>query len=122
MSAARLLLLVTACRLAALVHPLGQSTACVALRSSAGGQWAAECVVTADGMEQLSGGARALGTVPGVCARGPAPAAMDITAGAILSSAYLAVRSMFPANPLRGPFHSAWDYMLNNYTKFQIAT
>lgn len=43
----------------------------------------------------------------------------------ILSSAYLAVEyidTLLPDNPLQGPFKYAWTYMLDNYTKFQIAT
>ncbi|KAM4050502.1 methylsterol monooxygenase 1 [Anomaloglossus baeobatrachus] len=43
----------------------------------------------------------------------------------VLSSAYLAVEyidSLLPDNPLQGPFKHAWTYMLDNYTKFQIAT
>ncbi|XP_044152938.1 methylsterol monooxygenase 1-like [Bufo gargarizans] len=43
----------------------------------------------------------------------------------ILSPAYLAVEyidSLLPENPLQGPFKNAWTYMLDNYTKFQIAT
>lgn len=43
----------------------------------------------------------------------------------ILSSAYLAVEyidSFLPDNPLQQPFKNAWNYMLDNYTKFQIAT
>ncbi|XP_006896718.1 PREDICTED: methylsterol monooxygenase 1 [Elephantulus edwardii] len=43
----------------------------------------------------------------------------------IFSSAFLAVEyvdSLLPENPLQEPFKNAWNYMLNNYTKFQIAT
>lgn len=43
----------------------------------------------------------------------------------ILNSAYLAVEyidSFLPDNPLQQPFKNAWNYMLDNYTKFQIAT
>ena len=43
----------------------------------------------------------------------------------IFSSASLAVEyvdSLLPENPLQEPFKNAWNYMLNNYTKFQIAT
>uniref|UniRef100_A0A8C6G2D9 Methylsterol monooxygenase 1 n=1 Tax=Moschus moschiferus TaxID=68415 RepID=A0A8C6G2D9_MOSMO len=43
----------------------------------------------------------------------------------IFSSASLAVEyvdSLLPSNPLQEPFKNAWNYMLNNYTKFQIAT
>uniref|UniRef100_A0A8D0GE13 Methylsterol monooxygenase 1 n=1 Tax=Sphenodon punctatus TaxID=8508 RepID=A0A8D0GE13_SPHPU len=43
----------------------------------------------------------------------------------ILNSAYLAVEyidSFLPENPLQQPFKNAWNYMLDNYTKFQIAT
>lgn len=43
----------------------------------------------------------------------------------ILHSAYLAVEyidSLLPENPLQQPFKNAWTYMLDNYTKFQIAT
>ncbi|NXC19492.1 MSMO1 monooxygenase, partial [Corythaeola cristata] len=43
----------------------------------------------------------------------------------ILNSAYLAVEyidSLMPDNPLQQPFKNAWNYMLDNYTKFQIAT
>ncbi|KAJ8399295.1 hypothetical protein AAFF_G00413330 [Aldrovandia affinis] len=43
----------------------------------------------------------------------------------ILGSAYLAVEyvdSLLPVNPLQEPLRSAWNYMLDNYTKFQIAT
>lgn len=43
----------------------------------------------------------------------------------VLSSAYLAVEyidSLLPDNPLQLPFKYAWTYMLDNYTKFQIAT
>ncbi|XP_066574149.1 methylsterol monooxygenase 1 [Amia ocellicauda] len=46
------------------------------------------------------------------------------TAG-ILGSAFLAVEfvdSMLPENPLQEPLKHAWTYMLDNYTKFQIAT
>ncbi|CAD7691300.1 unnamed protein product [Nyctereutes procyonoides] len=43
----------------------------------------------------------------------------------IFSSASLAVEyvdSLLPENPLQEPFKNAWNSMLNNYTKFQIAT
>lgn len=43
----------------------------------------------------------------------------------ILGPAYFAVEyvdSMIPRNPFQEPLRGAWDYMLNNYTKFQIAT
>ncbi|XP_010789712.1 methylsterol monooxygenase 1 [Notothenia coriiceps] len=43
----------------------------------------------------------------------------------ILSSAYLAVEYMdavLPENPLQPSMKHAWDYMMDNYTKFQIAT
>lgn len=43
----------------------------------------------------------------------------------VFSSASLAVEyvdSLLPENPLQEPFKNAWNYMLNNYTKFQIAT
>lgn len=43
----------------------------------------------------------------------------------ILSSAYLAVEyvdAVLPENPFQPPLKHAWDYMLDNYTKFQIAT
>lgn len=43
----------------------------------------------------------------------------------ILNYAYLAVEyidSFLPDNPLQQPFKNAWNYMLDNYTKFQIAT
>ncbi|CAD7670772.1 unnamed protein product [Nyctereutes procyonoides] len=43
----------------------------------------------------------------------------------IFSSASLAVEyvgSLLPENPLQEPFKNAWNYMLKNYTKFQIAT
>lgn len=43
----------------------------------------------------------------------------------VLNSAYLAVEfldSFLPQNPLQPPFKDAWNYMLDNYTKFQIAT
>ncbi|ELW72179.1 C-4 methylsterol oxidase [Tupaia chinensis] len=43
----------------------------------------------------------------------------------IFSSASLAVEyvdSLLPENPLQEPFKNAWNYMLDNYTKFQIAT
>ncbi|XP_004414895.1 PREDICTED: methylsterol monooxygenase 1-like [Odobenus rosmarus divergens] len=43
----------------------------------------------------------------------------------IFSSASLAVEyvdSLLPENPLQETFKNAWNYMLNNYTKFQIAT
>lgn len=42
----------------------------------------------------------------------------------ILHSAYLAVEyidSLLPENPLQQPLKNAWTYMINNYTKFQIA-
>uniref|UniRef100_A0A8C0K135 Methylsterol monooxygenase 1 n=1 Tax=Canis lupus dingo TaxID=286419 RepID=A0A8C0K135_CANLU len=43
----------------------------------------------------------------------------------IFSLASLAVEyvgSLLPENPLQEPFKNAWNYMLKNYTKFQIAT
>lgn len=43
----------------------------------------------------------------------------------ILSSAYLAVEyvdAVLPKNPLQPSLEQAWGYMLDNYTKFQIAT
>lgn len=43
----------------------------------------------------------------------------------ILSSAYLAVEfvdSVLPDNPLQEPLKDAWNHMLQNYSKFQIAT
>ncbi|KAM6440924.1 methylsterol monooxygenase 1-like [Liasis olivaceus] len=43
----------------------------------------------------------------------------------ILHSAYLAaeyIDSLLPENPLQQPFKNAWTYMLNNYTRFQIAS
>ncbi|KAL6466886.1 hypothetical protein MHYP_G00246900 [Metynnis hypsauchen] len=43
----------------------------------------------------------------------------------ILSSAYLAVEyvdSLLPENPLQVPVKVAWNHMLQNYSKFQIAT
>lgn len=43
----------------------------------------------------------------------------------ILNSAYLAVEyidSFLPDNPLQQPFKDAWNYMLDHYTEFQIAT
>lgn len=43
----------------------------------------------------------------------------------ILSSAYLAVEfvdSFIPENPLQEPLKHAWNHMLQNYSKFQIAT
>lgn len=43
----------------------------------------------------------------------------------ILSSAYLAVEfvdSVLPDNPLQEPLKHAWNHMLQNYSKFQIAT
>lgn len=43
----------------------------------------------------------------------------------ILSSAYLAVEfvdSFLPENPLQDPLKHAWNHMLQNYSKFQIAT
>jgi len=43
----------------------------------------------------------------------------------ILSSAYLAVEyvdSFLPENPLQEPLEHAWNHMLQNYSKFQIAT
>ncbi|KAK7878307.1 hypothetical protein WMY93_031126 [Mugilogobius chulae] len=55
-----------------------------------------------------------------------AVAAMAGNASAdILSNAYLAVEyvdSFLPPNPLQPPLKQAWGYMLDNYTKFQIAT
>ncbi|XP_042557746.1 methylsterol monooxygenase 1 [Dipodomys spectabilis] len=44
---------------------------------------------------------------------------------AVFGSAALAVEyvdSLLPGNPLQAPFKNAWNYMLDNYTKFQIAT
>lgn len=43
----------------------------------------------------------------------------------IFNSAFLAVEyvdSLLPENPLQESFKNAWNYMLDNYTKFQIAT
>lgn len=43
----------------------------------------------------------------------------------VLSSAYLAVEfvdSLLPRNPLQEPVKQAWNHMLQNYSKFQIAT
>lgn len=43
----------------------------------------------------------------------------------ILSSAFLAVEYLdaaLPQNPLQPSLEQAWSYMLDNYTKFQIAT
>lgn len=43
----------------------------------------------------------------------------------ILSSAYLAVEyvdAALPENPFQPSLKHAWGYMLDNYTKFQIAT
>lgn len=43
----------------------------------------------------------------------------------ILSSAFLAVEyvdAVLPENPLQPSLKHAWGYMLDNYTKFQIAT
>lgn len=43
----------------------------------------------------------------------------------ILSSAYLAVEyvdAVLPENPFQPSLKHAWGYMLDNYTKFQIAT
>lgn len=43
----------------------------------------------------------------------------------VLSSAYLAVEfvdSLLPQNPLQEPVMEAWNHMLQNYSKFQIAT
>lgn len=43
----------------------------------------------------------------------------------ILSSAYLAVEfvdAALPENPFQPSLKNAWGYMLDNYTKFQIAT
>lgn len=45
---------------------------------------------------------------------------VDIFSSALLAVEYL--DSMLPENPLQEPFKNAWDYMLDNYTKFQIAT
>uniref|UniRef100_A0A8B9HUC6 Methylsterol monooxygenase 1 n=1 Tax=Astyanax mexicanus TaxID=7994 RepID=A0A8B9HUC6_ASTMX len=50
---------------------------------------------------------------------------MEVNQTDILSSAFLAVEyvdSLLPENPLQMPVKSAWNYMLQNYTKFQIAT
>ena len=50
--------------------------------------------------------------------------AMNGTAD-ILSSAYLAVEyvdAVLPENPFQPSLKHAWGYMLDNYTKFQIAT
>ncbi|XP_039203381.1 methylsterol monooxygenase 1-like [Crotalus tigris] len=50
---------------------------------------------------------------------------MNNNSSEILHSAYLAVEyidSLLPENPLQQPLKNAWTYMLNNYTKFQIAT
>ncbi|KAK9399101.1 C-4 methylsterol oxidase-like [Crotalus adamanteus] len=50
---------------------------------------------------------------------------MNNNSSEILHSAYLAVEyidSLLPENPLQQPFKNVWIYMLNNYTKFQIAT
>lgn len=50
--------------------------------------------------------------------------AMNKSVG-LFSSASLAVDyvdSLLPENPLQEPFKNAWVYMLDNYTKFQIAT
>uniref|UniRef100_A0A8C7DRC5 Fatty acid hydroxylase domain-containing protein n=1 Tax=Naja naja TaxID=35670 RepID=A0A8C7DRC5_NAJNA len=49
---------------------------------------------------------------------------MNNNSSEILHSAYLAVEyidSLLPENPLQQPFKNAWTYMLDNYTKFQIA-
>lgn len=43
----------------------------------------------------------------------------------ILSSAYLAVEyvdAVLPENPFQPSLKHAWGYMMDNYTKFQIAT
>lgn len=45
---------------------------------------------------------------------------VDIFSSALLAVEYL--DSMLPENPLQEPFKNAWGYMLDNYTKFQIAT
>uniref|UniRef100_A0A8C6X4Q9 Uncharacterized protein n=1 Tax=Naja naja TaxID=35670 RepID=A0A8C6X4Q9_NAJNA len=48
---------------------------------------------------------------------------MNNNSSEILHS-YLAVEyidSLLPENPLQQPFKNAWTYMLDNYTKFQIA-
>ena len=51
---------------------------------------------------------------------------MEVNATAdILGSAYLAVEfvdAALPDNPLQPSFKYAWTYMMDNYTKFQIAT
>ncbi|XP_064418105.1 methylsterol monooxygenase 1 [Latimeria chalumnae] len=50
---------------------------------------------------------------------------MAVNDSVILSSAYLAVEyveSLLPENPLQQSFQNAWNYMLDSYTKFQIAT
>lgn len=53
-------------------------------------------------------------------------AAMEVNGTAnILSSAYMAVEyvdSFLPENPLQEPLEHAWNHMLQNYSKFQIAT
>lgn len=54
----------------------------------------------------------------------PALANMDNNSS-IITSAYLAVDyvdALLPQNPLQEPFRNAWNYMLDNFTKFQIAT
>lgn len=43
----------------------------------------------------------------------------------VITSAILAIDyidSLLPQNPLQEPFKYAWNYMLDNFTKFQIAT
>lgn len=51
---------------------------------------------------------------------------MEVNSSAnILSSAYLAVEyvdAVLPHNPFQPSLKNAWCYMLDNYTKFQIAT
>lgn len=51
---------------------------------------------------------------------------MEVNSSAnILSSAYLAVEyvdAALPENPFQPSLKNAWGYMLDNYTKFQIAT
>lgn len=56
----------------------------------------------------------------------PALSTMEVNGTSdILSSAYLAaeyVDAVLPENPFQPSLKHAWDYMLDNYTKFQIAT
>lgn len=51
---------------------------------------------------------------------------MEVNSSAnILASAYLAVEyvdAVLPQNPFQPSLKNAWGYMLDNYTKFQIAT